>query len=445
MLKITTSLLLLLASTSISYAQESATINKGKLDSIIEVIGAKDKAMLSIALMQDGKQVYSKSVGYADLSTSNKIPATADTKYRIGSISKVFTGTMIFQLIEEGKLSLTTPLSSFFPGVTNAEKITIANLLDHSSGLFNFTSDPDYTKKINTKVTQTEQLAQFQHTASFEPGTKHQYSNTNFVLLGFIIEKLDKTSYASSVKKRITSKLGLKNTYYGTKINTANKEANSYKWAGKWIADTETDMSIPGGAGAMVSTPGDLVTFFHALFNGKLISLASLEKMKTIKEGYGMAMFISPFYDKKAYGHNGGIDGFQSNALYFPEEKLALAYVSNGVNMAMNDVSIAALSVAFNKPYVIPNFKEIALTTTDLDQYLGTYSTDKMPLKITITKKDTVLYAQATGQSAFPLVAAEPHVFTFSAAGITLTFDVDKNQMTLKQGAGLYVMSKEKS
>ena len=443
MSKITSSFIFLLLSACFG-CKAQPPVNKAKLDSLMDVISAKNKAMMSIAVMRDGKQVYTKSIGYADFSAGNKTLATAETKYRIGSISKVFTGTMIFQLIEEGKLSLTTPLANFFPNVTNAEKITVANLLNHSSGLFNFTAEPDYQSKLGTKITQAEQLVQFQHAPVFEPGARHEYSNTNFVLLGFIIEKLDQTTFADAVKKRITTRIGLKNTYYGGEINPDNHEANSYKWTGSWVPDTETDMSIPGGAGAMVSTPSDLVKFFHSLFNGKLISMANVEQMKTVQDGYGMAMFLMPFYERNTYGHTGGIDGFQSQALYIPEDKLTLAMISNGFNISLNDVAIGILSILLDKPYQIPDYEVLSFKLEDLDKYLGTYSTDKMPVKIAITKKDTVLYAQATGQKAFPLSAIKADVFTFDAAGITLTFDTANKQMTLKQGVNLFVMNKEK-
>jgi D-alanyl-D-alanine carboxypeptidase len=431
-----------------SFAYVSCTaqppVNKPKLDSLLNVLGDKNKAMLSIAVMRDGKQVYSKSIGYAQFGNGIKNAATAETRYRIGSISKVFTGTMIFQLIEEGKLTLATPLAKFFPTVTNAEKITIANLLNHSSGLFNFTLDPGYREKLATKITKAQQLAQFQHSPVFVPGSKHEYSNTNYVLLGFIIEELDKTTFADAVKKRITTKIDLKNTYYGGKISQDKNEAHSYKWTGSWVADTETDMSIPGGAGAMVSTPADLVKFFYALFTGKLVSLENVEQMKTIKDGYGMGLFLMPFYERNTYGHSGSIDGFQSHAVYVPEDKLILAITANGVNISLNDVGIGVLSILFYKDYKIPDYEVLTLKSSDLDKYLGTYSTDKMPLKISITKKDVVLYGQATGQGAFPLSAVKADVFTFDAAGITLTFDTSNSQMTLKQGAGTFVMDKEK-
>jgi D-alanyl-D-alanine carboxypeptidase len=444
MLKITNCFLLVFGVVTATSAQTSPTFNKVKLDSLIDVVGAKDKAMMSIAVMQGGKMVYSKAVGYADIEGEKKIPATPETKYRIGSITKVFTGAIVFQLIQEGKLSLTTPLATFYPDLPNASKITIAHMLNHSSGLFNFTNDPDYPSMLATKLTQADLLAKFQHVPVFEPGAKNEYSNTNFILLGFIIEKLDKKTYAASVRSRIIDKIGLKNTYYGAKINPLNNEARSYKWTGSWVADTETDMSIPGAAGAMVSTSTDLVRFFDALFNGKLISEASLTQMETITNGYGMAMFKMSFGEKTRYGHTGGIDGFQSQAAYFPEDKVAIAIVANAVNTSINNLSIGALSILFNKPYVIPSFNPVILKTEDLDKYLGTYVTGQMPLKITITNKENVLYAQATGQSAFPLVATKPDVFTYDAAGINLIFDTAKNQMTLKQNGAIFIMTKEK-
>ena len=282
-----------------AFAQQRPVVNKAKLDSLISIIGAKNKAMISIAILKDGQPVYTNATGYSAITPAAKTPATPDTRYRIGSISKVFTGTMIFQLIEEGKLSLTTPLAKFYPEIPNAAKITIGNLLNHSSGLFNFTNDSTYSKRQDKKVSHEDLLALFKVKPVFEPGAKHEYSNTNFVLLGYIVEKLDKKTYAAALKTRITDKIGLKNTYYGGKINPLNKEANSYQWGGSWEPATETDMSIPAGAGAVVSTSGDLTKFLDALFNGRLVNAKSLTDMKTLQGGYGMAMFMMPFYERR--------------------------------------------------------------------------------------------------------------------------------------------------
>ncbi len=425
-----------------SFAQ---TFNKAKMDSLMDALAASNKAMISIAIRQNGGLLYSRAIGYSLIDAAHKTPATIQTHYRIGSVSKVFTSVIIFQLIEEGKLTLATPLAKFFPELPNASKITIAEMLNHSSGLHNFTDDSTYLAMLGKKTTHVELLATFRNQKpDFEPGTKNAYSNTNFVLLGYIAEKLDKKPYADILKKRITGKLGLKDTYYGDKINPANQEAQSYYWDNSWKPATETDMSIPGGAGALVSTPTDLTKFMDALFTGKLISDSSLIHMKTTKGGYGMDLVPYPFYNNIGYGHNGGIDGFLSQALYYPDGKVATSYTSNGSNTNLNDVLIGMLSIAFNKPYTVPDFKTITLKSEDLDKYLSVYASAKLPLKINVTKNGAQLIAQATGQGAFSLDATAPNEFKFDAAGIVLLFDPANNQMTLKQGGGSYLFTKEK-
>ena len=399
--------------------------------------------MGSIAISVKDSIVYENAIGFLQKNAEVKTPATVKTKYRIGSISKMFTASMIFQLIEEGKLTLTTPLATYFPQLPNAGKINISEMLDHRSGLHNFTNDSLYTSSMGKSMSEPEMLAIFaKEKTDFEPDAKAQYSNTNFVLLGYIVEKITGKPYREELKERITSKIGLADTYYGSKAKPANNEAYSFTYGSQWKQIPETDMSVPGGAGAIVSTPADLVKFIEALFAGKLISAGSLAQMKTMKENFGMAMFIIPFNEKQGYGHNGGIDAFTSLLIYFPDDKLAVAYTSNGGNYSTNDVMIGALSIYFNKPFAIPEFKTIAINAADLDKYLGNYSSTQMPLKVSITKDGATLYGQATGQAAFPFEAMGGDKFVFTAAGITVQFDPAKHSFNLIQGGNTYLFTK---
>lgn len=166
-------------------------------------------------------------------------------------------------------------------------------------------------------------------------------------------------------------------------------------------------MSVPLGAGGVVSTPCDLVKFSDALFGGKLLNKESLELMKTFKGNYGLGLFKFPFYEKTGYGHTGGIDGFSSVFCYFPDGEISYAMTSNGTNYNNNNISIAVLSAFYNKPYEIPVFETYAVKPEDLDKYLGVYSSTQIALKITITKENNTLVAQATGQSSFPLEATD--------------------------------------
>jgi D-alanyl-D-alanine carboxypeptidase len=424
----------------VSFAQ---TFNKAKLDSLFDAMAANNKAMMSVAISEKGKPVYSRAIGYSWYG-ANQAPATVKTKYRIGSVTKMFTATMIFQLIEAGKLQLTTPLSAFFPQLPNASKITIAHMLSHSSGLHSFTSDSDFPTWLNKKQTQEQLLGKMNVKPDFEPGSQHKYSNPNFILLGYIVEKLDKKPYAIALKERITGKIALKDTYYGGKITAANNEANSYTWQGEWVPEVETDMSIPSGAGALVSTPTDMVKFMNALFAGKLVSQASLTQMRTINDGFGMNLFPYTFKSHKALGHTGAIDGFKSQAAYFPEEGIAVAYASNGVNTNLNNVMNGIVNIIFNEPYTISNFKTLTLKTEELDPYLGVYASTQMPGKITVTKKGAILFGQVTGQQPFVLEATAKNEFKIDAVGAVLTFDTAAGKLTLKQGGGTFVYNKEK-
>ena len=247
-----------------------------------------------------------------------------------------------------------------------------------------------------------------------------------------------------NLKDRITTKIGLANTYIGGKTNTSNNESLSYRFINSWKQEPETDMSIPGGAGAILSTPSDLTTFIEGLFMGKLISKNSLAMMKTITDGYGMGMFQVPFYNKTGLGHTGGIDGFAANLFYFAEDSLAVAYCTNGQVYPVNDILIGVLSICFNKDYPLPTFNEVTLTTEELDKYLGVYSSEQIPLKITITKSNNILIAQATGQPSFPLEAMDKDHFKFDQAGVKLEFSPAKNEMILKQGGGNYIFMRDK-
>jgi CubicO group peptidase (beta-lactamase class C family) len=424
---------------------QAQSLNTAKLDSLLTSLAANNKMMGSLAVSRAGQVVYSHAFGYAQLSP--KTPATPATRYRMGSISKMFTATMIFQLIDEKKLTLDTKLATFFPQLPNAKTITIEQLLSHRSGLHSLTDDAAYGTYMTQPKTQAELLALMAATKSdFEPGAKLTYSNSGYIVLGYIVEKLGKQPYAQALQKRVVAKAGLKNTYYGGKIDPAKQEALSYKpGPGGWVPDTETDMSIPGGAGSVVSTPADLDHFLEALFGGQLVSAASLGEMKTVRDTFGRGLMMLPFYGKPGYGHGGIIDGFQSMASYFPDDKLAVTLSTNAHSYPVNDAMGDILRICYNKPYKIPDFAAPAFVPApaDLDRYAGTYASPSLPLKISFKKDGNTLLSQATGQQPIPLEPVSRGVFKFDPAGIRAEFAADKPTFTLKQGGREFVFTKE--
>jgi hypothetical protein len=155
--------------------------------------------------------------------------------------------------------------------------------------------------------------------------------------------------------------------------------------------------------------------------------------MMTIRDDLGLGLFVFPFHEKRAFGHTGGIDGYNSLLAYFPKDTVAFVFLSNGTNMNTNDVAIATLSAMFNRPYDIPTFKTYNYKPGELGLYTGEYFNPSFAMTITISEKDNQLFAQGTGQPAFPLEPVEEHVFRFEPADATLKFDPPVHSLLLKQ------------
>jgi D-alanyl-D-alanine carboxypeptidase len=422
------------------FLQAQTVLNSQSLDSLMRLLESNDKLMASVSLMQDGEFIYSNAIGFRDI--EKQLKNDANTVFRIGSISKMFTSVMILQLVDEGKLKTDDKLAAFFPEIPKAENITIEHLLRHRSGIFSVTDDSLYLT-YNTAFQPKEKMLERIKSSKrvFAPDEKTEYSNSNYILLGYILEQITEESFQTNLKERITVPLGLKSTKYGSEINTLNNEAQSYRFDGNWTLEEETDMSVPGGAGALVSTPADLNRFIWAIFKGELLSETSREAMTNLVDNFGLGIFAMPFFEHKALGHTGGIDGFRSSLLYFPENDLAAAICVNASNYNPNELLIGLLSVVFEKDYEFPTFKLIEVNPEILSQYTGIYAKEGFPLKIEITVKENQLFAQATGQAAFPLDAADESNFKFDAAGIKISFS--ENTLTLKQGGMNIVMTRE--
>lgn len=418
-------------------------INTADLDRLFDSLAVHNQSMASVLLTHKGQKVYERAIGYAVIDSARSIKATPDTRYRIGSITKTFTATMIMQLVEEKKLALDTHLDKYFPTIPNAGQITIEMMLRHRSGIHNFTDDDAYWKAQTEPRTRAEMLAVFsKNKADFAPDAEAKYSNTGYILLGYMIEDITKKSYEKNLQERILSRIVLKNTRFGGKIDPAKGDAYSYSSGKRWEKHVESDLSQPAGAGAIVSTPGDVTTFMSALFNGKLVSQKSLNEMTKIVDIFGMGLAPTPFYQRKGFGHTGGIDGFHSVAIYFPGDSLAAAVFSNGVDYPLNDILIAMLSTYYKVPITIPDFKAMQLDPKELERYVGEYASKQIPIKMTISQSNNKLYGKPSGQPAFILTPVKKDVFKFDAAGLTMEFRPDVREVTITQAGQDYLFTK---
>lgn len=435
--------LLMLIPGFVSANNTSSFPGSSTVDSLFNLIEAYDRGMGAVSVYKNGQKIYGRHYGYSSLEDSVRNDET--TLFRIGSVSKTFTATLIFKLIEERRLSLSDPLSKWFPLFGNARAITIQHLLRHQSGLYNFTNDAAYTSWNTSAQTREALLSKLlKYPNVFMPGTKTEYSNTNFVLLSWIAEMASGQTYAQLLKRIVTEPLQLKQTFSSEPPSA--KTAASYVKKKFWNREAVTHESIPLGAGALLSTPDDLNLFIQGLFAGKLVSDTSLQKMRNITNEtmMGMGFMTAPFYERTAFGHTGGIDGFQSRLFYFPSDSVSIAITSNAVFYPINDITIAILSKLFGKQYSLPVFREgINVAEKELEQFTGTYSAPGIPIKLTIFIKDGILNGQGTGQPVFPLTCTAPATFSFEQGGIVLEFQPAKKQMVLVQMGARIVMKKE--
>ena len=411
--------------------------DKAKLDSYFAKLEKNNKFMGSVAVAKNGEIIYTKSVGYADV--ENNIKATEKSKYRIGSVSKSFTAVLVLKAVEERRIDLDQAIDKWFPAIANSQKITVRHLLSHRSGIHDFTQDEDYLTWNTQPKTEKEMLGIIENGGSdFKPDRKAEYSNSNYVLLTYILEKTFSKPYSDLLQEYIVGPIGLTDTYVFGKTNPSDNECRSYRFLGSWTVENETDCTVPMGAGAIVSTPTDLTKFADALFGGRLLSDESLEMMKNIKDGYGLGLFQISFEENNGYGHTGGIDGFKSVYAHLADGNISYAMSSNGGNFGPSEIVNPVLCAVYGKPYEIPEFYTMA--SEDLDIYLGVYASWKIGSDFIITKAGNTLIAQI-GEDVIPLEAIDKDKFKY--VGIRFEFNPEKNKMTVFQGGRKLVLRKK--
>jgi CubicO group peptidase (beta-lactamase class C family) len=439
-MKKTFALLVSLLISAVSFAQQ---VNHAKLDSLFDNLDKHNLGMLSIAIKKDGKIVYQRSTGYALMDSGRMIKADANTAYRLGSITKMFTSVMAFQLMDEKKLSLNDTLSKFFPDLPNANRIAIRELMYHRSGLANFTSNDNFDDWKDKPHTH-EQLLNFikQQKPDFEPNAKADYNNSNYLLLGYIIEKITNKPYKELVNERIIRKIGLTQTYYGS---TGGKltEAASYKYfANQWKADKAVDLNNFSGAGAIISNPSDMLKFINALFNGKLISKASLTQMTTMIDGYGMGIFPYEEGEHHGFGHNGKTEGFASSLQIYPNDKLSLAFCTNAEVYPKAEILDDVLKICFNMPCKIPTFQSLILNDSLLNKYPGTYKGASNGITVVCTRDNDHLVFETHGQK-MALDALANATFYNKANGFFFEFDNNGKALYIEDVDDVYKLVKQ--
>jgi CubicO group peptidase (beta-lactamase class C family) len=369
--------------------------------------------------------VLSKAYGAANLEWN--IPNTPATKFRLGSLTKQFTAASILLLEERGKLKVDEPVKTYLPDAPAAwDKITIFNLLTHSSGIPNFTSFPDYaaTQAFATPVEKV--VARFRDKPlDFAPGEKMSYSNSGYVLLGYLIERITGGSYATFVQDNIFTPLGMKDSGYDSNSAVILRRASGYAPSPTGPVNAGfIHMSIPHAAGALYSTTEDLLKWQQALHGARVVSAASLQKMTTpFKGDYAFGLVVRTVNGRKMIAHGGGIEGFNTSLSYFPDEKLTIVVLSNINGPTADELGSKLEVLAHGGTVTLPTErKETTVAASLLASYVGTYEL-RPGVAVSITLDGNQLSGQLTGQQKFPIYAESDTLFFFKVVDASIEFD----------------------
>ena len=292
---------------------------------------------VAIIVTKHGDPVYQGARGSANLEQS--VPASVDSIFRIGSITKQFTAAAILLLEEQGKLATSDPLNRFIPDYPRGDEIRLDHLLTHTSGVFNLTKLPDYDSTSKQELDDaSDRIELFREIPlEFEPGEKFKYSNSGYILLGTVVERASGKSYEAFIKEKITDRLSMRKTTLGNHYRVIPRRARGYEiYEDKFINARYMSMSLPHASGALLSTVGDLAKWNDALFGGEILADSSLKKMLTsgrLNDGattnYGYGLRIGDQRGERIFFHAGGIFGYTSFASYHSESGVFIAILSN--------------------------------------------------------------------------------------------------------------------
>jgi CubicO group peptidase (beta-lactamase class C family) len=421
---------------------------RSRADSLVYTYLAESGApSASFAVIRGHDTLAYGAHGLASLDASR--PATATTIYEIGSITKQFTSAAIMKLVEQGRVKLDDDLSKFVPQFPlQGKKVSIRQLLNHTSGIHSYTSSPSWQKTWNDALS-PDAIIKFvaADTFDFAPGTAYRYNNTGYVLLGMVIEKASGETYAHYLDAQFFKPLGLRQTSYCPSRTTDPAFALGYsKGPSGPVRAQFLDLSHPFAAGALCSTVGDFVTWQRALDGGKVVSPASYALMSTTdslssgrKINYGFGLVPGDFNGHKTVSHTGGINGFATAATYVPDDSLSIVVFTNFDAASPQALVQNLLRVAYGVAPVgrvpaAPPTGAPVLSTADRDAIVGTYTLQLpggQPLPIKFFLDGSRLMAQAQGQEANEIRYLGNYVFGVGFdPDLRFTFTVEAGKAT---------------
>ena len=413
---------------AIGLAQDVFAQDVSRMEQVVQA-SVSDKTFMGSVLVARGDEIL-LSKGYGSANLEWDIPNTPNTKFRLGSVTKQFTAASILLLEERGKLTTDDLVKKFMPDAPAAwDKITIFHLLTHTSGIPNFTAFPDYQSQQPFAATPEKLVARFRDKPlDFEPGEKWSYSNSGYVLLGYVLEKASGETYENFVQANIFEPLGMKDSGYDSNSAILLRRAAGYARGKDGAVNAGfIHMSIPFSAGALYSTTEDLLRWEQGLFGGKVLSAASLAKMTApFKSDYACGVSVRTVSGHKVIDHGGGIEGFNTFLAYYPEHKLTVVALANLNGRAPQEIVTRLAALARGENVELPSErKEISVAPQILEQYVGTYELEPK-INMMIRLQDGQLISQLSGQGKVPLFATSESKFFPKVVDAEIEFGRDE-------------------
>ncbi len=439
--------MILISTSGIALTQTISGEDNAYIDSLLDSFYKESGPGISLIITKDGKTVMTRSIGKADLKIDK--PLKPNSIMPIGSMSKQFTAAAIMKLAEQGKLNLQDDITSFLPAYnSHGKKITIENLLTHTSGIPSYTELKEFGELFSKDVSESD-IINFisKEELMFEPATNWSYSNSGYYLLAMVIQKVTGMSYAEFLRKEIFAPLGMKNTLTGMEIEKISPEmATGYEpsdESGGMKESSKIYWSWPLGAGDVISTVEDLAVWNASLLEGKLLNddmLKAAWSPHVLSSGentnYGYGWAISDIEGRKFINHGGAIMGFLSQAIYIPESKIYIATITN--NMSRTPAEFAdriALKLSGLDPYDPP---AVSVTQEQMKRYTGVYDVKRSGGRVVsnfgnskifrnITFEDGNLFVQTSGRPKSKLIPVDDNVFYSENTKTRFIFNLDES------------------
>ena len=399
-----------------------------QVDAYLKARYPANKPGVSFLIAKDGKTIYRKAFGMANLELH--VPMKPENVFEIGSITKQFTAVSILMLEEQGKLAVHDEITKFIPDYpTKGKKITIHQLLNHTSGIKSYTNMESFISLARTDMTPKQLIDVFKNEPmDFEPGEQYAYNNSGYILLGYIIEIASGKSYADFIQHNIFDKIGMTASSYGSKSKLVPNRASGYSESDKGYINAEyLSLTLPYAAGSIMSTTNDLLKWQNALNSYKLIKKSSYEKAihgsklnngSPITYGYGLA--TENVNGSPSIQHGGGIFGYTTMGIYLPEQKIFVSGLQNCDCNSISAIATAVAAIAIGKPF--PDKKNaIKLSEVELKKWIGAYQFDGNVFR-NISLENGQLYSAKDGGTKSQLYPMSKTHFIFDGGSTSYQF-----------------------